>query len=75
MGKLQELRSRIWLETDTKADTRGILKARLIEKYINCRVTTIEDWQDAVGTEIDTIFESHKKYLPEIIEILRELKS
>ncbi len=75
VNKLHELRSRIWLETDTQAGPRGILKARLIERYINCRVTTIEDWQDAVGIEKDIIFESHKMYLPEIIEILRELKS
>jgi hypothetical protein len=62
------------LETNTGPDKHGILKARLLEKYINHRVTNYGNWKDVVGPKEQTIHDRHKKYLPQIFEIVKELK-
>ena len=73
-GQLQELRGKIWRETGTEPDKKGILKRSLLEKYLESPVTTQDEWEAMLGHEASIIHESHKKYLPEIFSILSKYK-
>ncbi len=72
---LQKLRERIWDETGTEPDKYGILKRNLIRKYVESPFSTYAEWEAIVGDEVEAIHESHKSYIPEIVEILSNVSS
>lgn len=69
---LKELRERIWLETETQADTKGILKSKLLHRYVRRRVTSQYQWEEAVKNH--EVHSSHMRYLPEIFKIIRSIE-
>jgi very-short-patch-repair endonuclease len=72
--KLHRLRERIWEETGTEPDKYGILRRNLVRKYLQTPFASLTEWEAMVGSEAEKIHESHKPYIPKIIEILSKLE-